>query len=62
MDNPVKVTHTGIGECWITHEALIMQATNNPEPKDTIWVEHEGDLKRVSKHLISDLPKGKNTK
>ncbi len=46
-----KVMHRNLGECIINMECLAMQ-TRNADPS-SIFVEHDGDIKEVSRSMIS---------
>jgi hypothetical protein len=47
-----KVTHRNLGECIINMECLAMQL-RNADPS-SIFVEHDGDIKEVSRSMISE--------
>ena len=47
-----KVTHRNLGECIININCLVMQV-RNPDPT-SIFVEHDGDIKEVSRSMISE--------
>jgi hypothetical protein len=47
-----KVTHQNLGECIINMECLAMQL-RNADPT-SIFVEHDGDIKEVSRAMISE--------
>ena len=50
-----NVTHRNLGECIINMECLAMQL-RNADPT-SIYVEHDGDLKEVSRAMISEMNK-----
>jgi len=50
-----KVTHKNIGECIINMECLAMQL-RNADPT-SIFVEHDGDIKEVSRSMIYETNK-----
>jgi hypothetical protein len=50
-----KVTHRNLGECIINMECLALQL-RNADPT-SIFVEHDGDIKEVSRSMISETNK-----
>lgn len=49
-DPPEKVIHANLGAALVTDACRYMQATN-PD-SSSVYIEHDGDLKEVSKHLV----------
>jgi hypothetical protein len=47
-----NMTHQNLGECTINMECLAIQA-RNADPT-SIFVEHDGDIKEVSRAMISE--------
>jgi hypothetical protein len=47
-----NVTHQNLGECTINMECLAIQL-RNADPT-SIFVEHDGDIKEVSRAMISE--------
>ena len=55
-----KVTHKNLGECIINMECLAMQL-RNADPT-SIFVEHDGDIKEVSRSMISETNAASETR
>lgn len=51
------VWHQNLGRCIIDDQCEYLQS-KNPD-RTSIFVEHEGDIKEVTKSMISDLPKNR---
>jgi hypothetical protein len=47
------VRHKNLGICTITDTCRYLQSTN-PDPS-SVFVEHDGETKEVSKHLVEGL-------
>ena len=50
MSEPKLAWHKNLGEVYISEVCEYLQATN-PDPS-SIFVDHDGDTKEVSKHLV----------
>jgi hypothetical protein len=52
MPSNRKVTHRFLGACLVTDACIILQRQNPDET--SMFVEHEGDTKEVSKALVTE--------